>query len=38
MNLRIDGFSGIGAFLILLVLLFVAYKMGARGGGSNMGM
>jgi hypothetical protein len=31
--MKIDGFSGLGAFLILLVLLFVAYKVGQRSTG-----
>lgn len=36
--MRIDGFTGLGAFLVLLVLLFVAYKVGQRStGGMGFG-
>jgi hypothetical protein len=35
--MRIDGFTGVGAFIVLFVLLFIAYKVGQRGGVPGMG-
>jgi hypothetical protein len=35
--MRIDGFTGVGAFIVLLVLLFIAFKMGQRGGLPGVG-